>query len=207
MISRSRQLLSLVALAALLGLAEPVHANVIFFDDFSTNNGGGGSNLVPDGWYVTPGSGTVEVVGPAFFGHLCAGGPSPSHCVDLDGSTPDDAGILNKDFDLAPSSYEVSFWYRGNNRPPAASDTFTVSLDGLFSQTFTNIPASAGWTQFSFLVDVPTSQTLTLSFANAGGDNIGILIDDVQVETPEPGTLLLIGTGLTGLVLRRRRQA
>ena len=78
---------------------------------------------------------------------------------------------------------------------------------GAASYSFLNVPAAFGWTQFSFLVSVPAAQNLTLSFSNGGGDNIGILIDNVSIDAvPEPGTLLLIGSGLTGLALRRRRR-
>jgi hypothetical protein len=204
MASRYRVVLAFVAVMAVLALAQPASAGVIFFDDFSVGNGGGGSNLVPSGWYVTPGSGTVEVVGPTFFGFLCAGGPSPSHCVDLDGSTGN-AGILNRDFALGAGQYVVSFWYRGNAR--GGTDDFTVGFGGFASYPFSGILAATGWTQFSFLVTVPSAQSVTLSFANAGGDNIGILLDNVQIDAvPEPGTLLLIGSGLTGLALRRRRR-
>ena len=204
MTSRYRVFLAFVAVAAVLVLAQPATAGLIFFDDFSVGNGGGGSNLVPNGWSVTPGSGTVEVVGPSFYGNLCAGGPSPSHCVDLDGST-NNAGILTKDFALGAAQYEVSFWYQGNAR--GGSDTFSVGFGPLASFTFLNVPAATGWTQFSFLVTVPTAQNLALSFSNNGGDNIGILIDNVRIDAvPEPGTLLLIGSGLTGLALRRRRR-
>jgi hypothetical protein len=37
-------------------------------------------------------------------------------------------------------------------------------------------------------------------------DNFGSVVAEVDV-VPEPGTLLLIGTGLTGMALRRRRRS
>ena len=205
MASRSRVFLAFVALTAVLALAQPAAAGLIFFDDFeAAGNQPPALNTAPAGWTVA--NGTVDMVGTGGggFGHLCAGSPSPGTCVDLDGST-NDAGILTKDFALGPAQYEISFWYRGNAR--FGSDSFTVGF-GTASYSFVSVPSSLGWTQFSFLVSVPAAQNLTLSFSNGGGDNIGILIDNVSIEAvPEPGTLLLIGTGLTGLALRRRRRA
>ena len=106
--SPGRWVLALVAVA-LLAVPMPAAATVIFFDDFEVagngppGHGAGRWTGVPNGRQITPGSGTVEVVGPSFYGNLCAGGPSPSHCVDLDGST-DDAGILTKDLRLGRPS-------------------------------------------------------------------------------------------------------
>lgn len=195
----------LVGLALVVGLmAPPASAGVIFFDDFEANPGG--QNTVPAGWSVLPGSGTVEVLGPSFFGSLCAGSPSPGHCVDMDGST-NNAGTLYRDFLLAPGQYWVSFQMRGNARN-TAFDSMLVDVAPLVGTFNIMLQGTDGWRPFSFLVTNPTLQTTRLSFAHAGGDNIGILIDDVQVAAvPEPGTLLLVGSGITALALRRRRKA
>ena len=123
MASRYRVFLAFVALTAVLALAQPATAGLIFFDDFSVGNGGGGVESRPE-WLerdARVGHGRGRRSG--LLRLLCAGGPSPSHCVDLDGSTGN-AGILTKDFALGPAQYEVSFWYRGNARggaPPRPS--------------------------------------------------------------------------------------
>jgi len=57
-----------------------------------------------------------------------------------------------------------------------------------------------------------SSGSYLLSFANAGGDNLGAILDNVVVSTPaipEPETyaLMLAGLGAVGYAARRRKQA
>ena len=195
-----------LAVVALAAAASPASATVIFSDDFDANPLG--LNLTPVGWSAV--DGFVDIVGAGGpFASLCAGGPSPSRCIDLDGSMGDAANLQTSVAVPTAGSYLLSFWLQPNDRGGLA-DTVTVSF-GSYSEVFTL--ASLGnnadsWSLYQRVVNIGSGPQ-TLSFDHAGGDNIGILLDNVQVETavPEPGTLFLLGSGITALTVRRRRRS
>ena len=196
-----------LAVLALAAAASPASATVIFSDDFDLNPLG--LNLTPSGWSAV--GGTVDIVGAGgAFASLCAGGPSPSRCIDLDGSTSNAANLQTSIVVPTAGSYLLSFWLQPNDRGGAA-DTVTVSF-GSYSEVFT-LPSlgnnADSWSLYQRVVDIGSAGAQTLSFDHAGADNVGILLDNVQVETavPEPATLFLLGSGITALTLRRRRRS
>ena len=111
---------------------------------------------------------------------------------------------------MLSACYLLSFWLQPNNRG-GASDTVTISF-GSNSEVFA-LPSlgnnADSWAFYQRSVSFGGAGAQTLSFDYAGGDNIGILLDNVQVETavPEPGTLFLLGAGITALTARRRRRS
>lgn len=150
----------------------------LFADDFDAENGGVGA-LNHTGfanWAVT--DGTVDLIGNGFFDFY----PGNGLYVDLDGSTAD-AGVLTTTmtFALPEGSYELSFDLGGSQR--GDSNDVTVTLGGLYTDTLTRASADplAG---VSVPVVVPAGGALvTLSFENAGGDNVGAILDNVRLAS------------------------
>lgn len=192
-----KKMLAIAAVALVPSLAQ---AAPFFADDFNANTVGG--NKVPTGWSVA--SGTVDIVGPGYFGGLCNSGGD--RCIDLDGSTSN-AGVLSHDFTLnAGTTYTAFFDLAGNQR--GGSDTMTATF-GTSSQAFA-FAWNQAWGTYSLAFTPTTSGIYTLSFDHAGGDNVGIILDNVAIQAvpePESYALLLAGLGVMGAVARRRARA
>jgi hypothetical protein len=197
-----------VGFMAFIAVPMPAGATVVFSDSFDSYPIAvpvAGASLGP--WSIDRGS--IDVVGTGGFPELCLGGPSPARCIDLDGTSAADgqAGtISHSEPTLGTGSYVLSFWLSGNNRG-FPDDSLTVSF-GSYSEVFT-LPSSSPWTQYTRNVSYAGPTGLTLTFDLAGTSDLrGILLDDVSIAAvPEPGTLLLLGSGLSALALRRRRKA
>lgn len=184
-----------IAAAALLALAGTAQATTtIFSDNFDASVSG--LNVVPTGWTVT--DGTVDVV----VGGFCVSG----QCVDLDGSTAN-AGVLKHDFSLSGGVfYSLGFDLSGNKR--GGIDDVTIAF-GSASMTLTGVPANAPYTRYTLDLTPLANGVVTVSFSNAGGDNVGTLLDNVTIAAvPEPTTFALMLAGLAavgGVVWHRRR--
>lgn len=117
-------------------------------------------------------------------------------------------------------------WTGSMNQTPT-DVTFTLLLaqtsptvgDGNFAGTITGT-IKLGGSNFSSIIWAPTAQALTIAPVNykidftSGHDGVviptfGSTVTGIAVVTPEPGTILLLGSGIAGLGLfglRRRRQ-
>ena len=174
-------------------MASPVFAGfVLFSDNFNSENSGVGALNYAGfaNWSVT--GGTVDLIGNGYYDFY----PGQGLYVDLDGSN-NDAGLFSSAFILSPGVYELKFALGGSAR--GSVETVTVDLAAVFNKSYTvqsNDPL--GIVTETITVFSPTSGTLR--FQNAGGDNVGAILDDVSLTmVPEPGTMLLLGLGLVGL--------
>jgi len=116
----------------------------------------------------------------------------------------------------------LHYFFWTYDEAPFDSPAFTVSINGM---TMFDISAGdigdgvlgtldfTGWTELVIPVgqyyDPSRPATIRIAF-NAGntGDNqyaSGVFLDDIRLEIPIPGTVLLFGSGLLGLIGVRRR--
>jgi len=185
----------------LLAFASTAQATTIFSDNFDANVLG--LDTVPTGWTVT--DGTVDIIGDGYFDFI----PGSGKYIDLDGSV-NDAGVLTKSLLLtAGLTYTATFDLAGNHRnssPETVPGILGVGL-GNVSNTF-SLAQNDGWTSFSLTFTPVVTGSYILSFGNSGGDNIGMLLDNVVVSVPEGGNttyaMFAAIVGLFGFAARRR---
>ena len=188
-----------LAVASLLFGCAAANAVTVFSDTFEADVAALNQTTFVGGWTVT--NGTVDIVSnfAGFSGKV----------VDLDGSSSD-AGVFSKLLSLTGGvTYTASFALAGSQR--GSSETVTVSF-GTTAASYALASADAFGVR-SLTFTPGASGNFALSFSNAGGDNVGALLDNVSVDTalttaiPEPETyaLMLAGLFTVGAAARRRQ--
>lgn len=194
---------SLLLAGCLAFFAAPASAAIVFQDNFDAE--GPGSILsysAFSNWNVS--AGDVDIIAHLGFSIGCAGGAGS--CVDMDGTTGQ-AGTLTSLAAIGPGSYIFSFDISGNQRrdPPDAltvtfgdlNEAFTLSAADPFQTITRNVTVGAGGSNIVF------------AHGNVGQDQLGIILDNVLVQTSEtvsihaPGALAFLAFGV--FVLARRR--
>jgi hypothetical protein len=148
-------------------------------------------------------SGTVDVVGGAFFGSLCAA-PESGNCVDLDGSNGQAGQISSANLTLTPGTYILSFDLIGSQR--GVNTSTTVTLGTLYDQTFLLSSSDITSGIVDATINVGTTTVAPLIFTSNTPGNAGALLDNVSLvsSVPEPATLSFLGIGLAALMFCRR---
>lgn len=189
-----------VVVAGLLA-TQAMAATVVFSDDFNAANGGVGVLNYNGFAQWTVSGGTVDLIGNGYFDFL----PGNGLYVDMDGSTGNAGKMTSVNIALASGLYELSFDLAGNHRNGAQETVIVeVNLGSLLSENFSlamNDPFTTFTRQFS--VAVPT--IVNLSFEGVGGDNIGMLLDNVAVTVVPLPAAAWAGLSLIGGIAVRRR--
>lgn len=187
---------TVVSVFSVSAMAAPVFSDNFDADTLATNQ-----TTFNGGWVVS--GGTVDLIGnPAFYDFL----PGNGRYVDLDGSSSQ-AGEFHKDLSLTGGlQYILAFDLAGSQRGSVekVNVNFGSAVDNL------TVNSGDGFSNHTLLFSPSTTGIYSLIFQNAGGDNVGALLDNVSVSAvPEPETyaMLLVGLGLLGFMARRRKES
>jgi len=130
------------------------------------------------------------------------------YIIDLNSSTP---GSISQSFATTiGQQYGVTFWLAGNPEEGSTTKYMQVTAGNVPNRQFSfdingYTLENMGWTEKSFLFTA-TGTTTTLLFESLSPGWSGAVIDLVSVDAvPLPATLLLLGSGLVGLLGAGRR--
>ncbi len=150
---------------------------VLLSDNFNAENNGVGSYNYSSlaNWNVV--DGTVDLIGTGFEQDLL---PNNGLYLDLDGTSNNGGRIESKStFSFnAGDQITLSFYLAGSQR--GDSNSVTVSLGNLFSETFTR-NSSEPLTKITRSFTASNQVNSKLVFDHLGGDNLGLLLDNVEL--------------------------
>jgi hypothetical protein len=201
-----------LTVCALSLAAAPVYAGtIVFSENFDELTAGLAVTSV--GQFTAINGTNVDIVSAASGWASLVVAPESGNVVDLGGSGGDYAGQLQSTaITLGPGTYDLSFDLVGSQRGVTTSTSVTLGPAGgpyLYDQNFALASGDDidGIVTAGFTVISPETVWLNFTDTDPSTVNIGSLLDNVEISsTPEPSTLLLLGSGLATLAGWSRRK-
>ncbi len=200
--------LVLAACAALLALNASA-GTLVFSDNFAGDTLALGvtdastNNLLPN-WNIV--AGNVDVIGSDGVNSFYDFYPGMGKYLDLDGTGQPSNAKIQTVASFGPGEYTLTFDLGNNPGGGASQNDLDVYLGTtLIAHLMTSGSPALAHESFTF----SSLASGNLSFTQGGpADQQGSILGNVQMmtATPEPGTFAVLGAGLVGLGLLRRRK-